>query len=80
MSPVTRAARRSVVSDSVEDARAAVAARGPAPFWGPDFAALAGSDPQIAEILLDEVDRARGGLQLIASENFTSPSVLAALG
>ncbi len=63
-----------------ETARAAVDARGPAPFWGPDFGALTESDPEIAEILLDEVDRARGGLQLIASENFTSPSVLAALG
>ena len=69
-----------VPSDAAEAAKAAIAARGPAPFWGPDFAALAASDPQIAEILLDEVDRARGGLQLIASENFTSPSVLAALG
>jgi glycine hydroxymethyltransferase len=68
------------VSDPIEAARAAVAARGDAPFWGPDFGALAASDPQIAEVLLDEIDRARGGLQLIASENFTSPSVLAALG
>ena len=37
-------------------------------------------DPQIAGILLSELDRLRGGLQLIASENFTSPAVLAALG
>jgi glycine hydroxymethyltransferase len=37
-------------------------------------------DPQIAGIILAELDRARGGLQLIASENFTSPAVLAALG
>src|ERR1700712_532499 len=51
-----------------------------APFWGPDFGALEQSDPLIAEILLDEIARVRGGLQLIASENFTSPSVLAALG
>lgn len=50
------------------------------PFWGPDFEQLAAQDPQIAQILLDELDRARGGLQLIASENFTSPAVLAALG
>ena len=72
------------MSDPVESARAAVAARGvtsyQAPFWGPDFGALAAFDPEIAEVLVDEVDRARGGLQLIASENFTSPSVLAALG
>src|SRR5436305_7041593 len=50
------------------------------PFWGPDFAALQAEDPQIASVVLDELDRLRGGLQLIASENFTSPAVLAALG
>ena len=50
------------------------------PFWGPDFAALQAEDPEIAGVLLDELDRLRGGLQLIASENFTSPAVLAALG
>src|ERR671921_1628342 len=50
------------------------------PFWGPDFDALAAKDPEIAEILIGELDRQRGGLQLIASENFTSPAVLAALG
>jgi len=49
-------------------------------FWGPDFEALARQDPQIAEVILGELDRLRGGLQLIASENFTSPAVLAALG
>ncbi|MDQ1697758.1 MAG: glycine hydroxymethyltransferase [Frankiaceae bacterium] len=50
------------------------------PFWGPDFAALQAEDPDIAAVVLDELDRLRGGLQLIASENFTSPAVLAALG
>ena len=49
-------------------------------FWGPDFARLRREDPEIAHVLLDELDRQRGGLQLIASENFTSPAVLAALG
>jgi glycine hydroxymethyltransferase len=49
-------------------------------FWGPDFDALAEQDPEIAAVVLDELDRLRGGLQLIASENFTSPAVLAALG
>ena len=49
-------------------------------FWGPDFVELEAQDPQIAEILLSELERARGGVQLIASENFTSPAVLAALG
>jgi glycine hydroxymethyltransferase len=50
------------------------------PFWGPDFAALASADPEIADVVLGELDRLRGGLQLIASENLTSPAVLAALG
>ncbi|MEN9923020.1 MAG: serine hydroxymethyltransferase [Actinomycetota bacterium] len=50
------------------------------PFWGPDFDALVQLDPDIANILLLELDRQRQGLQLIASENFTSPAVLAALG
>jgi len=50
------------------------------PFWGPDFAALAQQDPEIADVVLGELGRLRGGLQLIASENFTSPAVLAALG
>jgi glycine hydroxymethyltransferase len=49
-------------------------------FWGPDFGQLQSEDPEIAGILLSELERARGGLQLIASENFTSPAVLAALG
>jgi glycine hydroxymethyltransferase len=50
------------------------------PFWGPDFTALQQQDPEIADVVLSELDRLRGGLQLIASENFTSPAVLAALG
>ena len=50
------------------------------PFWGPDFSALQSEDPEIASVVLDELDRLRGGLQLIASENLTSPAVLAALG
>ena len=49
-------------------------------FWGPDFDALQSEAPEIASIILGELDRQRGGLQLIASENFTSPAVLAALG
>jgi glycine hydroxymethyltransferase len=49
-------------------------------FWGPDFNALQQADPEIAGVVLDELTRLRGGLQLIASENFTSPAVLAALG
>jgi glycine hydroxymethyltransferase len=50
------------------------------PYWGPDFDALAAFDPDIASVVTDELDRLRSGIQLIASENFTSPAVLAALG
>ncbi|MCW2586161.1 MAG: glyA [Frankiales bacterium] len=49
-------------------------------FWGPDFDDLQQTDPEIAGVVLDELTRLRAGLQLIASENFTSPAVLAALG
>ncbi len=49
-------------------------------FWGPDFQQLSAVDPEIAEVVLGELARLRGGLQLIASENLTSPAVLAALG
>jgi len=48
--------------------------------WEPDFAHLERDDPEIAHVLRDELARQRGGLQLIASENFTSSAVLAALG
>nr|WSY51755.1 serine hydroxymethyltransferase [Streptomyces sp. NBC_00886] len=37
-------------------------------------------DPELAEILLGELERQSTTLQLIAAENFTSPAVLAALG
>lgn len=50
------------------------------PFWGPDFDQLAALDPQIADVILGELTRLRRGIQLIASENFTSAAVLAALG
>ena len=49
-------------------------------FFGPDFDALQSQDPDIAAVLLTELDRQRKNLQLIASENFTSPAVLATLG
>ncbi len=49
-------------------------------FFGPDFNALQNQDPDIAALLLTELDRQRNNLQLIASENFTSPAILAALG
>ncbi|MQA94042.1 MAG: aminotransferase class I/II-fold pyridoxal phosphate-dependent enzyme [Streptosporangiales bacterium] len=61
-------------------AQAPWSGEGEVPFWGPDFAALRTADPEIAAVVVDELDRVRTGLQLIASENFTSPAVLAALG
>ena len=50
------------------------------PFYGPDFDLLTEQDPDIAAILLSELHRQQTTLQLIASENFTSRAVLAALG
>jgi len=49
-------------------------------FFGPDFSQLQEQDPDIAAVLLSELERQRHNLQLIASENFTSPAVLATLG
>ncbi|GAA2627905.1 serine hydroxymethyltransferase [Streptomyces vastus] len=41
---------------------------------------LGRQDPELAELLIGELDRQSTTLQLIAAENFTSPAVLAALG
>ncbi len=49
-------------------------------FYGPDFNLLTSQDPDIAAVLLSELKRQQTNLQLIASENFTSRAVLAALG
>ena len=49
-------------------------------FYGPDFNLLTSQDPEIAAVLLSELKRQQTNLQLIASENFTSRAVLAALG
>src|SRR5438876_5498975 len=43
-------------------------------------AGLGEVDPEIAELLGKELDRQRGQIELIASENFTWPSVLEAVG
>src|SRR4051794_41967050 len=43
-------------------------------------AGLAEIDPEIAELLGRELERQRGQIELIASENFTWPSVLEAVG
>src|SRR5215216_6053007 len=44
------------------------------------IAGLAEIDPQIADLLGQELERQRGQIELIASENFTWPSVLEAIG
>jgi len=49
-------------------------------FYGPDFDLLSTQDPDIAAVLLSELHRQQTNLQLIASENFTSPAVLATMG
>lgn len=43
-------------------------------------ATLQESDPELAEIILKEKERQREGLEMIASENFTSLAVLESLG
>src|SRR6187399_3712849 len=43
-------------------------------------AGLGDVDPEIAELLGRELDRQRGQIELIASENFTWPAVLEAVG
>jgi glycine hydroxymethyltransferase len=45
-----------------------------------DFEEIAKSDPEIIGMLQDELTRQREHLELIASENFVSPAVLAAAG
>ncbi|MBT2396472.1 serine hydroxymethyltransferase [Streptomyces sp. ISL-100] len=47
---------------------------------GKGFDELRRQDPEIADVILGELQREATGLQLIAAENFTSPAVLAALG
>src|ERR1700741_2351938 len=43
-------------------------------------AGLSALDPEIAEVLGRELERQRGQIELIASENFTWPAVLEAVG
>jgi glycine hydroxymethyltransferase len=45
-----------------------------------ELAALRAFDPDIAELIVEETDRQRDGLELIASENFVSRAVLEAMG
>ncbi len=45
-----------------------------------EMAALRAFDPEIARLIIEETDRQRHGLELIASENFVSQAVLDAMG
>ncbi|MBT4352388.1 serine hydroxymethyltransferase, partial [archaeon] len=38
------------------------------------------SDPEIYNTIINEVDRQKEGVEMIASENFVSPAVLEAMG
>ncbi len=46
----------------------------------PPGRALQDTDPEIAALILREIERQSDGLELIASENFVSPAVLEAMG
>lgn len=45
-----------------------------------DFSLIAQTDPEIAEALRAELSRQQNNIELIASENFVSPAVMAAAG
>jgi glycine hydroxymethyltransferase len=45
-----------------------------------ELSALRTTDPDIASLIVEEVERQRHGLELIASENFVSTAVLEAMG
>ncbi|MGI6216891.1 MAG: serine hydroxymethyltransferase [Coriobacteriales bacterium] len=45
-----------------------------------DYTELKATDPEVAKILDEELARQRDSIELIASENFTSPSVMEAMG
>jgi glycine hydroxymethyltransferase len=48
--------------------------------YAADWEALKASDPEVADAIAGELERERTTLRLIASENYASPAVLAAVG
>jgi glycine hydroxymethyltransferase len=48
--------------------------------YAADWEALKAADPEVAEAITSELNRERTTLRLIASENYASPAVLAAVG
>jgi glycine hydroxymethyltransferase len=47
--------------------------------WVADWEVLKAADPEVAEAMVGELERERSTLRLVASENYASPAVLAAL-
>ncbi len=45
-----------------------------------DLSVIKAADPEVYDAMRGELDRQQGGLELIASENFVSPAVMAAAG
>src|SRR5829696_5598612 len=48
--------------------------------YAADWEALRATDPEVADAIANELERERTTLRLIASENYASPAVLAAMG
>jgi glycine hydroxymethyltransferase len=48
--------------------------------YAADWEALKATDPEVAGAIANELNRERSAIRLIASENYASPAVLAALG
>src|SRR3954447_19453843 len=48
--------------------------------YAADWDALKTTDPEVADAIAGELNRERTNLRLIASENYASPAVLAAVG
>src|SRR4051794_41775797 len=48
--------------------------------YAADWEALKKTDPEVADAVAGELNRERTNLRLIASENYASPAVLAAVG
>ena len=65
---------------STPAAAADVPPAGNGPAWAAGWNDLAAADPEIADVISAELGRQQSYLQLIASENFTAPAVLAAQG
>ena len=45
-----------------------------------DFKTIRKTDSEIADVYAEELNRQRRNIELIASENFVSPAVMAAMG